>query len=112
MNSFQAQFNSLLGIALGAKEFGAKKALGTPSAPTPSVGSQPKKMVEGSSEGEYKAFSTDFNQNYLTTGAITDEGRAAVLAKERSLQNLRNRHNALRMIKAARQGELTFGGSK
>jgi hypothetical protein len=106
MNSFQAQFNSLLGIALGAKEFGAKKALGTPSAPTPSVGSQPKKMVEGSSKDQYKAYETDFGHNFLTsTASLTPEAQKAYEAKQRSLENLKNRHNALRMLKAQRQAE-------
>ena len=109
MNSFQAQFNSLLGIALGAQKL-SQKTLGTPSDPTPTKMSQTEKVVEGSSNGEYNPVDMGFNQ-YFQTGAISEEGRMALLAKERSLQNLRDRHSALRTIKAARKGELTFRGN-
>ena len=104
MNSFQAHFNSLLSIAAaGAKAEaltgGAK--LGTPKAPSIKK------------EAPYKALEDSFNNAYMTTTGISDEGRAAVIARERSLQNLRNRTNAMRMVAKARLGELTFdGGSK
>jgi hypothetical protein len=103
MNSFQNQFNSLLGIALGAKK------LGTPKAPTPKAHntSQTKNMVEGSSVGEYQPLQIGSNQN-IETSATSREGLMALIAKERSLQNLYNRHEALRTISAARKGELTF----
>ena len=99
MNSFQAQFNSLLGLALGAKTFGekqAKKTLGVPKAPTASANdfSNLQTAYQGS---------TATNQDYVM----------ATVAKERSLQNLRNRHEALRAVKRARmaeKGELTFKG--
>lgn len=100
MNKFQSQFLSTLGLALGAK-----KILGTPDAPTPSI--QPQ-----SEEAEYKTLELGLGDQYFQTGAVSEEGRMALLAKERSLQNLRNRHNALRTIKKARQGELRFGGNK
>lgn len=103
MNSFQAQFNSLLGIALGSQKLGGKKTLGTPAAPTP------KKAVENSTQEEYKPLSDSFNNNYMTSNLQVDrEYQMAMLAKERSLQNLYNRHNALK----ARKGELTYGGKK
>lgn len=103
MNSFQKQFNTVLGLALGAQKLGGK-TLGIPSAPVVSK--------EGTSEQEYQPLKMGYGSQFLQTGATTDEGRAALLAKERSLQNLRNRHEALRMIKEARKGELTFGGKK
>lgn len=96
MNSFQAQFNSLLGLALGAK-----KLLGTPEIPNP-VPAAPEKPKQQ----EYKPVESGFSP--LETLAVSDEGRAAVIARERSLQNLRNRHNALRTIKQANKGELTW----
>ena len=104
MNSFQAHFNSLLSIAAaGAKvealAGGAK--LGTPKAPSIKK------------EAPYKALEDSFTNAYMSTTGISDEGRAAVIARERSLQNLRNRTNAMRMVAKARLGELTFdGGSK
>lgn len=92
MNSFQAQFNSLLGLALGAKTFGekqAKKTLGTPKTPG------------------YNAEATfSFNTPYTTTTANLDKDtQMRELAKQRSMQNLINRHEALRAVKAARQKE-------
>lgn len=92
MNSFQAQFNSLLGLALGAKTFGekqAKKKLGVPKAP------------------DYNAEATfNFNTPYTTTTANIDKDtQMRELAKQRSMQNLINRHEALRAVKAARQKE-------
>lgn len=99
MNSFQAQFNSLLGLALGAKTFGEKQAnktLGTPKAPTAS--SNDFSNLQTAYQG-----STLTNQDYVM----------ATVAKERSLQNLRNRQEALKAVKRARmaeKGELTFKG--
>lgn len=95
MNSFQAQFNSLLGLALGAKTFGekqAKKTLGTPKKP------------------DYNAEATfSFNTPYTTTTANLDKDtQMRELAKQRSMQNLINRHEALRAVKAARQKENIF----
>lgn len=95
MNSFQAQFNSLLGLALGAKTFGekqAKKTLGTPKKP------------------DYNAEATfSFNTPYTTTTANLDkETQMRELAKQRSMQNLINRHEALRAVKAAREKENIF----
>lgn len=94
MNSFQAQFNSLLGLALGAKTFGekqAKKTLGVPKAPT----------------ADYNAEATfNFNTPYTTTTATLDKDtQMRELAKQRSMQNLINRHEALRAVKAARMKE-------
>ena len=103
MNSFQAQFNSLLGVALGAQKLGGKKTLGTPSTPTPT------KSVEGSTKEEYSPLADSFETNFMASNVTADrEYQMAMLAKERSLQNLYNRHNALK----ARKGELTFGGKK
>lgn len=95
MNSFQAQFNSLLGLALGAKTFGekqAKKTLGTPKKP------------------DYNAEATfSFNTPYTTTTANLDkETQMRMEAKQRSMQNLINRHEALRAVKAAREKENIF----
>ena len=95
MNSFQAQFNSLLGLALGAKTFGekqAKKTLGTPKKP------------------DYNAEATfSFNTPYTTTTANLDkETQMRMEAKQRSIQNLINRHEALRAVKAAREKENIF----
>ena len=95
MNSFQAQFNSLLGLALGAKTFGekqAKKTLGTPKKP------------------DYNAEATfSFNTPYTTTTANLDkETQMRMEAKQRSMQNLINRHEALKAVKAARQKEYIF----
>lgn len=103
MNSFQAQFNSLLGIALGAKKLGeSKKALGTPTAPTPS-----KSTFMEDSELGYDPHS--FSSRYQTSGARMDpEMERAYYARERSLQNLRNRTSALRMIKVARSKKSEF----
>lgn len=100
MNSFQKQFNSLLGLALGAQKLGGEteKVLETPSAPTPS-----------------KTPTEEYNipTNYEASTLTNKEYAMANLGKERSLQNLRNRHEALRAIKRerlAKKGELTFGG--
>lgn len=103
MNSFQAQFNSLLGIALGAKKLGTpSKPLGTPTAPTPS-----KSTFMEDSELGYDPHS--FSSRYQTSGARMDpEMERAYYARERSLQNLRNRTNALRMIKVARSKKSEF----
>lgn len=95
MNSFQAQFNSLLGLALGAKTFGekqAKKTLGTPKKP------------------DYNAEATfSFNTPYTTTTANLDkETQMRMEAKQRSIQNLINRHEALRAVKTAREKENIF----
>lgn len=95
MNSFQAQFNSLLGLALGAKTFGekqAKKTLGTPKKP------------------DYNAEATfSFNTPYTTTTANLDkETQMRMEAKQRSIQNLINRHEALKAVKTARQKENIF----
>lgn len=95
MNSFQAQFNSLLGLALGAKTFGekqAKKTLGTPKKP------------------DYNAEATFiFNTPYTTTTANLDkETQMRMEAKQRSMQNLINRHEALKAVKTARQKENIF----
>lgn len=95
MNSFQAQFNSLLGLALGAKTFGekqAKKTLGTPKKP------------------DYNAEATfSFNTPYTTTTANLDkETQMRMEAKQRSMQNLINRHEALKAVKTARQKENIF----
>lgn len=97
MNSFQAQFNSLLGLALGAKTFGekqAKKKLGVPKAPT----------------ADYNAEETfNFNTPYTTSTASLDkETQMRMEAKQRSMQNLINRHEALKAVKAARQKENIF----
>lgn len=106
MNSFQAQFNSLLGIALGAQKL-SNKALGTPSAPTAKQ-PQATKEVEGSTQGELQPLKSDFGSNYMQSNVVVDrEYQMAMLAKERSLQNLFNRHNALKALK----GNLTFGGN-
>ena len=104
MNSFQAQFNSLLGVALGAQKLGGgKKPLGTPSAPAET------KSVEGSTQEEYSPLADSFETNFMASNVTADrEYQMAMLAKERSLQNLYNRHNALK----ARKGELTYGGKK
>lgn len=95
MNSFQAQFNSLLGLVLGAKTFGekqAKKTLGTPKKP------------------DYNAEATfSFNTPYTTTTANLDkETQMRMEAKQRSIQNLINRHEALRAVKTAREKENIF----
>lgn len=95
MNSFQAQFNSLLGLALGAKTFGekqAKKTLGSPKKP------------------DYNAEATfSFNTPYTTTTANLDkETQMRMEAKQRSIQNLINRHEALRAVKTAREKENIF----
>lgn len=105
MNSFQAQFNSLLGLALGAKTFGekqAKKTLGTPKAPTAET---PTKQTK--KQGEYNAEATfDFNLPFTTSTATLDKDtQMRELAKQRSMQNLINRHEALRAVKAARMKE-------
>lgn len=104
MNSFQAHFNSLLSIAAAgakAEELKGGATLGTPKAPSIKK------------EAPYKKLEDSFNNAYMQTTALSDEGRAAVIARERSLQNLRNRTNAMRMVAKARLGELTFdGGSK
>ena len=96
MNSFQAQFNSLLGVALGAQKLGGgKKTLGTPSAPAPS-----KTFTEDKELG-YDPFG--FSNQYAVSGATMDpEMQKGYEAKQRSMQNLINRHNALRAVKQAR----------
>ena len=96
MNSFQAQFNSLLGIALGAQKLGGgKKTLGTPSAPTP------KQTFTEDKELGYDPFG--FSNQYAVSGVATDpEAIKAYEAKQRSMQNLINRHNALKAVKEAR----------
>ena len=96
MNSFQAQFNSLLGVALGAQKLGGgKKTLATPSAPAPS-----KTFTEDKELG-YDPFS--FSNQYAVSGATMDpEMQKGYEAKQRSMQNLINRHNALRAVKQAR----------
>lgn len=99
MNSFQNQFNTLLGIAIGAKK------LGTPKAPAPKV-SQTKNLVEAGEKGELKSIYEGFNPNNLfmtSTASIDPEMLKAYEAKQRSLQNLYNRHEALRTIKLARE---------
>lgn len=94
MNSFQAQFNSLLGIALGAQKLGGK-TLGTPTAPTP------KQTFMGDKELGYDVFG--FSNQYAVSGVATDpESMKAYEAKQRSMQNLINRHNALKAVKEAR----------
>ena len=94
MNSFQAQFNSLLGIALGAQKLGGK-TLGTPAAPTP------KQTFTEDKELGYDPFG--FSNQYAVSGVATDpEAMKAYEAKQRSMQNLINRHNALKAVKEAR----------
>ena len=102
MNSFQNQFNSLLGIALGAKKLGTPKA---PTAKAPKV-SQTKNLVEAGEKGELKTIYEGFNPNNLfmtSTASLDPVAQKAYEAKQRSLQNLYNRHEALRAIKLARE---------
>lgn len=99
MNSFQAQFNSLLGIALGAQKL-SKKTLGTPSAPTATKPQKESNFMEDKSL-EYDPYG--FSNKYAISGASMDpEMQKAYEARQRSMQNLINRHEALRAIKQAR----------
>ena len=108
MNSFQKQFNSLLGLALGAQKLGGEteKVLGTPSAPvaaekgTPEAEFKPTKKTKG----DYKRYELGFGSPWeeslaATTTEASSQEMKRYYAKQRSLQNLRNRHEALRAIK-------------
>lgn len=105
MNSFQAQFNSLLGIALGAKKLGTpSKPLGTPTAPAPTPKSST--FMEDTELG-YDPYG--FSNAYQTSSASMDpEMERAYYARQRSIQNLKNRHTALRTIKLARSKKGEF----
>lgn len=101
MNSFQAQFNSLLGVALGAQKLSSKKTLGTPSAPTATKPQQESNFMEDKSL-EYDPYG--FSNKYAISGASMDpEMQKAYEARQRSMQNLINRHEALKAVKQARQ---------
>lgn len=97
MNSFQKQFNSLLGVVLGAKK------LGTPSAPTPSNApsftEDPSGVVSNLDN-----FEPGFRFQ-ATTAGVDPESQKMYEAKQRSMQNLYNRHEALRAVKNARVKE-------
>lgn len=108
MNSFQKQFNSLLGMAVGAK-----KIFGTPSAPeaakpqmstaTPSAQPTGKESKKG---GDYEVYTGEgFSDVYTQSAAATADVPEAkrYLAKQRSLQNLINRREALAAIKREKE---------